>query len=901
MKTSRRFLAPEVIQIASIDCGPACLTSVFAGYGLDVGYDALRDACQTDIDGTSIDALGVVANQLGVRAQQIWLPVDHLTIGEVSPLPAILVTQTRGGAPHFVVAWRQVGNLVQIMDPSAGRSWVTRDRLASMIFPYQLGVAARVWHKWARSAEFDRAMTERLARIGAAPDLLAWAKGHPSGASLSSLDAACRMVETLIRSGAVRKGKESRDLAAALVVQAILDVGEGAPTRTIPESFFAALPLDAATTRVKLAGAILLRLRGRKEPAAAPTRKAFDEAKARSRRDHERRPWLEALRFIRKEGGLTLGVLAWTLLVASAVAFFEALLLRGLLDMDSKLQGIGQRAIALAAFASFLVIGTAFDLWSTRGARAVGRRFELRLRTLLLAKIPLLGDAYFRSRPAADFAHRFHVFHPVRNVPILAGRIARLTATLVATVFGLIWLDPRGLVLTLVTAVACVAIPWLGQSLLAERDLKVRIHDARLAQFNLDALLGLLPIRAHGAEPTIRGEHSSVVLEWVNACRQRLRVSVGVDVLQSIASALLSIGLVASYVTRSTNPGALLLLTYWALSLPSIGEEMAALTRQIPHFANLLTRVLDPIHAPLGPQAASEQTVLPEVPPYRTSATNLVDDHAETAAPATARHRGVDLVFDNVSVHVSGRTIMSNVDLRLRPGEHVAIVGPSGAGKSTLLSLLLGFHEATSGAIWIDRAPLAISRLRGRTAWVDPSISLWNRSLLENVRYGSEGRELDMTSIVERSELLDVLRRLPNGLESELGEGGRVVSGGEGQRVRLARAMTRPDADLVLLDEPFRGLERPVRERLMRRARELWKEATLLCVTHDVSQARAFDRVIVIERGTIVEQGAPEVLTAQGGAFQRLLVAEEKVHAERWNDPSWRKVRVASGAVVEAP
>ncbi len=141
---------------------------------------------------------------------------------------------------------------------------------------------------------------------------------------------------------------------------------------------------------------------------------------------------------------------------------------------------------------------------------------------------------------------------------------------------------------------------------------------------------------------------------------------------------------------------------------------------------------------------------------------------------------------------------------------------------------------------------------------------------------------------------------MPDGLQTNLGESGRLVSGGEGQRVRLARAMMRATAGLVLLDEPFRGLERPMRESLMARAREWWTRSTMLCVTHDVGSALDFDRVVVVEGGAIVECGPPKDLLAAGsGRFFELHEAERLLLEQRWNDPSFRRLRVDEGVVHE--
>jgi ATP-binding cassette subfamily B protein len=154
--------------------------------------------------------------------------------------------------------------------------------------------------------------------------------------------------------------------------------------------------------------------------------------------------------------------------------------------------------------------------------------------------------------------------------------------------------------------------------------------------------------------------------------------------------------------------------------------------------------------------------------------------------------------------------------------------------------------------------------------------------------------------VIEAADLRRVLEQLPDGLQTPLGEGGALLSGGEGQRVRLGRALLRPGARLVILDEPFRGLDRERRRALMTRARELWREATLLCITHDVGETLAFERVLVVDGGRIVEDGAPSELAAQmNSRYRDLLDAEEAVRAGLWSGAEWRRLRLDGGQLVE--
>lgn len=152
------------------------------------------------------------------------------------------------------------------------------------------------------------------------------------------------------------------------------------------------------------------------------------------------------------------------------------------------------------------------------------------------------------------------------------------------------------------------------------------------------------------------------------------------------------------------------------------------------------------------------------------------------------------------------------------------------------------------------------------------------------------------------ADLRGVIDALPNGLQTALGEGVAFLSGGQGQRVRLARGELRPSVGLVVMDEAFRGLDRDQRHALLARAREHWQGATLICITHDVAETLAFPRVVVIDRGRVVEDGDPRALAAEPATvFASLLGAEHKNRALLWESSVWRRVRVDAGTVREIP
>jgi ABC-type transport system involved in cytochrome bd biosynthesis fused ATPase/permease subunit len=176
--------------------------------------------------------------------------------------------------------------------------------------------------------------------------------------------------------------------------------------------------------------------------------------------------------------------------------------------------------------------------------------------------------------------------------------------------------------------------------------------------------------------------------------------------------------------------------------------------------------------------------------------------------------------------------------------------------------------------------------------------------LAANLAYGGEGldkrrvaraiADADLASVAE-----DLARR-HGGADEALGEGGGLLSGGEGQRVRLARALLRPGVRLALLDEAFRGLDRQQRHHLLTQARDRWADATLLFVTHDVAETDDFDRVLVVDGGTVVEDGDPRVLAADPTSAYRALLDDE-TSARHALDNAWRRLDVEVGRVCERP
>jgi ATP-binding cassette subfamily B protein len=851
MTKRTRLIVPEVVQTSNMDCGPAALKALLDGFGIPVSYGRLREACQTDVDGTSIDTIEDIANQLGLQAEQIMLPADHVLLIEARALPAIAVVVLPSGITHFVIVWRRFGKFVELMDPAVGRRWVSTARFLSDLYVHQQPVAAGDWRAYAGSEDFLAPLRRRLHSLGINDEshTLSAATNDPGSRSLAALDAGIRMLESLVSSRAIRRGPESARLLATLLEH------DG----NIPEHYWSVRP-NATGDGLLMRGAVLVRALGT-SPTDAPSSPELLAALQQP----SARPGRELLRLLRADGIFTPAVIGIALTLAAAAVIVEAVLFRSLLTAGRELLAA---AIVFSAALLLLEIPLAASLLR------FGRRLEIRLRVAFLEKLPRLGDRYFQSRLKSDMAERSHSIHLIRRLPEMGGQLLRYVFEIVFTAAGIIWLDPPSAVLAILAAVAAIAIPLASQPLLMERDLRLRTHAGALSHFYLDALLGLVAIHTHGGQPAVRREHESLLSDWARAGLNLQRAVISLETLQFLAGFGLAIWLLASYLARGGQTGAVLLLVYWALNLPALGQEVALIAWQYPAYRNVILRLLEPL-------GALEQ---------RTSGSR---DQRQLEAP-------VSIAFDNVSVVAAGHQILRDINLAIPAGSHVAIVGASGAGKSSLVWLLLGWHRAASGVVLVDGIPLDDSRLdglRAHTAWVDPAVQLWNRPLLENLRYGlSEDPCMPIESAIDAAELHRMIERLPNGLETPLGESGGLVSGGEGQRVRLARAMLRPDVRLAILDEPFRGLDSDQRHALLTRARELWRDATLLSISHDIQEAMTFERVLVIEDGTIAENGDPRVLARDPASrFHAMLKAERALREEFWDGADWRHLRLHNG------
>ena len=505
MKMKRHYLVPEAVQASAMDCGPAALKSLLEGFGIHASYGRLREACQTDVDGTSIDTVEEVARQLGLDAEQIMLPLDHLLVPEAAALPAIVVVVLPSGVTHFVVVWRRHGKLLQLMDPATGRRWITSQRFLDDVYVGKTPVPAAGWREWAGSKPSLDAMRHRLREVGIrGTSLLDAAIADPTWQKLAALDAGIRLVNSMVESGGVARGRQAQRLLEKFLED----------DRLIPAEYWSVQP--RGKDELLLRGAVLVRVRGRLEKTAQDAAQLPPELVA-ALEEKPARPGRELLKLLREDGVFAPSLVLLALLAASAGVILEAILFRGLFDLGRDLGLSGQRMGAMAALVLFLAGLLFLEFPVATSLLRLGRHLETRLRRAFLEKIPRLGDRYFQSRLKSDMTERSHMIHRIRHLPELGGQLLRSSFELVLTAAGIAWLDPRSAPLAIAAAGVALALPLMLQPVVMERDLRVRTHTGALCRYYLDALLGLVPIRAHGAQRAVRREHGKLLLEWAQA------------------------------------------------------------------------------------------------------------------------------------------------------------------------------------------------------------------------------------------------------------------------------------------------------------------------------------------------------------------------------------------------
>jgi ATP-binding cassette subfamily B protein len=239
---------------------------------------------------------------------------------------------------------------------------------------------------------------------------------------------------------------------------------------------------------------------------------------------------------------------------------------------------------------------------------------------------------------------------------------------------------------------------------------------------------------------------------------------------------------------------------------------------------------------------------------------------------------GASVTFDEVSfAYPDCPPIFENLSFHIGTGQRVGLVGASGGGKSTIFALVQRFYDIQSGRILIngqDVTQVTQQSLREAIAVVPQDISLFHRTLIENIRYARpEASDEEVWEAAKAARCCEFIEKLPERLDTLVGDRGFRLSGGQRQRIAIARAFLK-DAPLLLLDEATSALDGESEELVREALGRLVYGRTVIAIAHRLSTVRSFDRILVLERGRLVQDGSPDALLRRDGAYRRLIEAE---------------------------
>ena len=404
------------------------------------------------------------------------------------------------------------------------------------------------------------------------------------------------------------------------------------------------------------------------------------------------------------------------------------------------------------------------------------------------------------------------------------------------------------------TIVAMIAISyWSSRYYLAEDYLRANDADTKIGAALADAVGGNGTVKSFGAEEREQERMDAITSDWRVKSERLWRRGTDVWVAQNLVLLALQAGLLG------------LVMLEWSAGRATAGSAVFAITAFLLVSGYLRT---------MGESVRNLQKGFADISDVVAYAANAADivDHPEARAFTPAAG---EIIFKDVVFSYQGQPapLYDRFSLTVAPGETLALVGPTGAGKSTFVKLVQRLYDVASGAILVDGQDVRTvtqSSLRRAIAVVPQDPALFHRSLHDNIAYARpDASDAEIEAAARRARAHDFIARLPKGYATEVGERGVKLSGGERQRVALARAFL-ADAPILILDEATSSLDNETERDVQAAMAELMLGRTTIVIAHRLSTIRSADRILVFDRGRVVEQGTHTELLRHGGLYAKL-------------------------------
>ena len=507
-----------------------------------------------------------------------------------------------------------------------------------------------------------------------------------------------------------------------------------------------------------------------------------------------------------------------------------------------------------AGFAVLLAANIPLHMLYIRRASKRLRTMELRLRAALVRRLQQLSMAYHAGRESGRLQSK--VLRDVDEIVRLGDTyFQQILGALVTLVFAFAYTlaqEPLMALGYLVAGPLAAGIMHGFRGSMQRRNEAFRREVESMSQ-RVSEMIGMVPVtRAHGLED-VEMEAMNLRLETVRTTGRR------VDNVNAFFAS-------SSWVVFMTSVTAVMGAAAWLalrgqVTVDKIALYSALFQTVVFSLANLLNMMPQISKSSVALRSIGEVLACPDL-------------EANEGRRAVCSVEG-RIEFDNVTFSYPGKgtPAIDRFSLVVEPGECVAFVGESGSGKSTLMQLAIGFLRPQSGRILLDGAPMEeidMRTWRRHIAMVPQQTILFSGSLRDNITYGLAGYSAaQIEAVLEAARLVEVVRQLPEGLDTPVGENGVRLSGGQRQRIAIARALIR-DPRVIILDEATSALDSVSEHAVQEAVNELVRARTTLIVAHRLSTIRHARRVVVMAGGRMVECGPPAELAARGGAFAAL-------------------------------